>query len=177
MKLMIAADLHGSSNLCESLLNAYYREKADKLILLGDLLYHGPKNDLPGMYDSRRTAELLNGFSENLLCVRGNCDSEADQAALDFPITAECAVILVFGRTIYAMHGHREILHPTSGDIVLRGHTHIPAKNEIAGVSHLNPGSVSLPRGGSRSSYMTFSCGTFLWKTLEGDIFDKKTFQ
>lgn len=177
MKLMIASDLHGSWQLCESLLNAYFREKADKLILLGDLLYHGPRNDLPGTYDVRRTAELLNGFSENLLCVRGNCDSEADQAALDFPITAEYAVILVFGRTIYVQHGHREILRPKAGDIVLRGHTHIPAKNEINGITHLNPGAVSLPKGGSRSSYMTFSCGTFLWKTLEGEVFDKKAFQ
>ncbi len=173
MKLIIASDLHGSAYFCELLLEAYLRERADKLILLGDLLYHGPRNDLPGRYDAKQTAALLNGFSENLLCVRGNCDCEADQAMLSFPIKAEYAVLLIDGRAMYMQHGHIEAVLPKPGDIVLRGHTHIPGKENRGGVMHLNPGSVSLPKAGSLNSYMIYSEGSFLWSTFTGELFDK----
>ena len=176
MKLMIASDLHGSVYFCEHLLEAYRREGAGKLLLLGDILYHGPRNDLPGRYDAKQTAALLNSFSENLLCVRGNCDSEADQTMLNFPITAEYAFLLIDGRTMYMQHGHHEAVLPKPGDIVLRGHTHIPGRDDRGGVMHLNPGSVSLPKGGSLNSFMTYSEGMFKWKTLAGDIFDQLTF-
>ena len=106
MKLMVASDIHGSGLFCEKLIEAYNAEQPDKLVLLGDLLYHGPRNDIPGGYDTRKVAAMLNGIKESIICVRGNCDSEVDQMVLDFPIMADYALLYVGGRTVFATHGH-----------------------------------------------------------------------
>ena len=89
MKIMIASDLHGSEVYCRNVLEAMQREQADKLLLLGDLLYHGPRNPLPEGYNPQAVAAMLNAYKQQILCVRGNCDSEVDQMMLDFPIMAE----------------------------------------------------------------------------------------
>ena len=103
---MFASDIHGSAYYCEKMLEAYEAEKADRLILLGDLLYHGPRNDLPRDYAPKKVIAMLNEYKDQLYVVRGNCDAEVDQMVLQFPIMADYCVILDGSRTIYASHGH-----------------------------------------------------------------------
>lgn len=183
MRLMIASDIHGSALYCRQMLDLYEREGADRLLLLGDILYHGPRNDLPEGYAPKEVIAMLNPVKDNLLCVRGNCDTEVDQMVLDFPILADyCFLELPDGAggmfSVFATHGH--VHHPASlpplkdGDILLNGHTHIPACEEIMDMDghtyrYLNPGSVSIPKEGSAHSYMIFEDGTFYWKNMQGE--------
>ena len=176
MKLMIASDLHGSAFYCRQLLAAMEREQPDKLLLLGDILYHGPRNDLPEGYAPKEVIPLLNGLKPALLCVRGNCDAEVDQMVLPFPILADYAVLSQGNRLIYATHGHvynTAHLPPLQpGDILLHGHTHVPAWQAFGeGNLYLNPGSVSLPKENSPHSYLTLEGGKFLWKELDGTVY------
>ena len=152
MKLMIASDIHGSAFYCKQLIEAYKQEQPDKLLLLGDLLYHGPRNDLPKDYAPKQVIEILN-----------------------FPVLSESCILYIDGQTIYATHGH--INSPANppklhkGDILLTGHTHIPAWEEYDNFLYLNPGSVSIPKEGSEHGYMIYEDKTFLWKTLKGDVY------
>ena len=176
MKWMIASDLHGSAVYCRRMIEAFEREGADRLLLLGDLLYHGPRNDLPEGYAPKEVMPLLNGIKPKLLCVRGNCDAEVDQMVLDFPILADYAVLPVGQRLVYATHGHvhnlKNLPPLAPGDILLHGHTHIPAWTEFGEENlYLNPGSLSIPKDGSAHSYMTLEGETFCWKTLEGETY------
>ena len=176
MKWMIASDLHGSAVYCRRMVEAFEREGADRLLLLGDLLYHGPRNDLPEGYAPKEVMSLLNGMKPKLLCVRGNCDAEVDQMVLDFPILADYAVLPVGQRLVYATHGHvhnlKNLPPLAPGDILLHGHTHIPAWTEFGEENlYLNPGSLSIPKDGSAHSYMTLEGETFCWKTLEGESY------
>ena len=172
MKWMIASDLHGSGYYCRKMLEAFEREGADRLFLLGDLLYHGPRNDLPREYAPKEVIPLLNGKKEKLLCVRGNCDAEVDQMVLEFPVLADYAVLPVGQRLIYATHGHiyhvKNLPPLAPGDVLLHGHTHVPAWTEFGqGNLYLNPGSVSIPKENSPHSYMTLEGNTMQWKELE----------
>ena len=172
MKWMIASDLHGSAFYCRQMLAAFEREGADRLFLLGDLLYHGPRNDLPREYAPKEVIPLLNGKKEKLLCVRGNCDAEVDQMVLEFPVLADYAVLPVGQRLIYATHGHiyhvKNLPPLAPGDVLLHGHTHVPAWTEFGqGNLYLNPGSVSIPKENSPHSYMTLEGNTMQWKELE----------
>ncbi len=170
MKWLIASDLHGSGYYCRALLDAFDREKADRLLLLGDLLYHGPRNDLPRDYDPKSVTAMLNERQKSILAVRGNCDAEIDQAVLRFPILADYALLSVGSRLLFVTHGHLfhldalPPLHP--GDILLHGHTHVPACETRDGVTYLNPGSLAIPKEDSPHSYMTLEDGVFLWKDL-----------
>lgn len=172
MKWMIASDLHGSAYYCRKMLEAFEREGADRLFLLGDLLYHGPRNDLPREYAPKEVIPLLNEKKEKLLCVRGNCDAEVDQMVLEFPVLADYAVLPVAQRLIYATHGHiyhvKNLPPLAPGDVLLHGHTHVPAWTEFGqGNLYLNPGSVSIPKENSPHSYMTLEGNTMQWKELE----------
>lgn len=172
MKWMIASDLHGSAYYCRKMLEAFEREGADRLFLLGDLLYHGPRNDLPREYAPKEVIPLLNEKKEKLLCVRGNCDAEVDQMVLEFPVLADYAVLPVGQRLIYATHGHiyhvKNLPPLAPGDVLLHGHTHVPAWTEFGqGNFYLNPGSVSIPKENSPHSYMTLEGNTMQWKELE----------
>ena len=172
MKWMIASDLHGSAYYCRKMLEAFEREGADRLFLLGDLLYHGPRNDLPREYAPKEVISLLNEKKEKLLCVRGNCDAEVDQMVLEFPVLADYAVLPVGQRLIYATHGHiyhvKNLPPLAPGDVLLHGHTHVPAWTEFGqGNLYLNPGSVSIPKENSLHSYMTLEGNTMQWKELE----------
>ena len=172
MKWMIASDLHGSAYYCRKMLEAFEREGADRLFLLGDLLYHGPRNDLPREYAPKEVIPLLNGKKEKQLCVRGNCDAEVDQMVLEFPVLADYAVLPVGRRLIYATHGHiyhvKNLPPLAPGDVLLHGHTHVPAWTEFGqGNLYLNPGSVSIPKENSPHSYMTLEGNTMQWKELE----------
>lgn len=179
MKWMIASDIHGSAYYCKQMVEAYRREKADRLLLLGDLLYHGPRNDLPRDYAPKQVMAMLNELSNDILCVRGNCDTEVDQMVLDFPILADYAILCVQGRLIFATHGHRyneaDLPKIKHGDILLHGHTHVPACDQHEHYTYLNPGSVSIPKEGSPNSYLTLEDGVFLWKTLEGTVWKEFT--
>lgn len=185
MKFMIASDIHGSAFYCEQMLEAYGRENADRLMLLGDILYHGPRNDLPEGYAPKEVIAMLNPMREHLLCVRGNCDAEVDQMVLDFPVMADYCFLELSGAgnagetvSVFATHGH--VYHPKhlpplkSGDILLTGHTHVPACSLTADgdggeYRYLNPGSVSIPKEGSAHSYMIYENGTFHWKNMQGE--------
>lgn len=173
---MIASDIHGSSLYCKQLVDAFWREKAEKLLLLGDLLYHGPRNGLPEEYDTKVVAGMLNEIKDKLLCVRGNCDAEAEQLVLKFSVMAEYAVFSIGDRLVYATHGHKfnlDNLPPLQkGDILLHGHTHIPAWEKFGDNNlYLNPGSVSIPKNGSERGYMIIDSSQCQWKTLDGEIY------
>ena len=171
MKFLIASDIHGSAYFCRKLIDAINFEKADRVILLGDILYHGPRNDLPKDYAPKEVISLLNPLKNKLLCVRGNCDTEVDQMVLDFPILADYAVIPIKDKIIYATHGHiynNDNLPPVNeGDILLNGHTHIPACDNKNGYIYMNTGSVSIPKENSCHSYMILENEKFLWKNIE----------
>lgn len=175
MKLMIASDIHGSAYHCKSLMDALQREEPDKLLLLGDLLYHGPRNELPRDYAPKEVIAMLSAQKEQLLCVRGNCDSEVDQMVLPFPILADYCLLYLGGRTVFATHGHNhneQQLPPLQkGSVLLHGHTHIPACRVHGDYVYLNPGSVSIPKEGSPHSYMVWSDDRIEWKALGGEVY------
>ena len=176
MKYLIASDIHGSSEYCKQLLSAYKTEKADRLVLLGDILYHGPRNNLPVEYAPKSVIEMLNVLKDEILCVRGNCDTEVDQMVLDFPILADYAILDVGNRMIYATHGHNynmsNIPPMKKGDVLLHGHTHIPKCVEFGdGLLYCNPGSVSIPKEASPNSYILLDDNKMQWKSLDGTIY------
>ena len=177
MKYVIASDIHGSAHFCKKLTDAFKREGADKLLLLGDLLYHGPRNDLPNEYMPKEVIEMLNNLKDKIMCVRGNCDAEVDQMVLDFPIMAEYCLLVEKGKTIFATHGHKfgvDNLPPVGmGDILLTGHTHVPACMPMQNIVYLNCGSVSIPKQNSKHSYMTLCDGVFEWKDLDGNVYKR----
>ena len=172
MKWMIASDIHGSAYYCRELLAAFEREGAEKLLLLGDVLYHGPRNDLPRDYAPKQVIEMLNGIKQKLLCVRGNCDTEVDQMVLDFPVLADYAILVAGERMIYATHGHvynEQKLPPLQkGDVLLHGHTHVPKCVEHEEYLYINPGSVSIPKENSQHSYLILEGMQLTWKNLDG---------
>ena len=176
MKLFIASDIHGSSYYCKQMIDAFVRENADKMLLLGDILYHGPRNDLPREYTPKTVIDMLNRYKDKILCVRGNCDTEVDQMVLSFPVLADYCVIFDGEKSIYATHGHvynLDNLPPLSeGDILLHGHTHVPVCTKKDGYTYMNPGSVSIPKEDSEHGYMIYENGIFTWKNLEGKILD-----
>lgn len=171
MKWFIASDIHGSAYCCKMMLERYKEEKADRLLLLGDILYHGPRNDLPLCYAPKEVIAMLSEKGSETLSVRGNCDCEVDQMVLPFPVLADYTVLDTGSRLIFATHGHlfspSRPLPMKKGDILLSGHMHVPRCEETDGLVFLNPGSVSIPKEGSVRSYMTLENGVFLWKDLE----------
>lgn len=170
MKLMFASDIHGAADCCEKMLKRFDEERAEKLFLLGDILYHGPRNDLPADYAPKKVIAMLNERKNQLLCVRGNCDTEVDQMVLEFPIMAEYALLYLDGRTVFLTHGHKfntdtpPLLN--DGDILLHGHTHVQTIDESRNYTYMNPGSVSLPKNGMPKSYMIYEDGVFSLREL-----------
>lgn len=173
MKILFASDLHGSQAACEKVFECFAREKADRLILLGDLLYFGPRNDYPEQYNAKAVIGLLNDFRPVPLCVRGNCDSEVDQMVLHFPIMADYALLPLPGnRMAFLTHGHLfhlDALPPHQlGDVLIHGHTHIPAVETRGDITYLNPGSVAMPKENHPQTYMTYEEGLFQIKKMDG---------
>ena len=178
-KWMVASDIHGSEYYCKKLLEAFERERADQLVLLGDLLYHGPRNDLPKDYAPKKVMELLNGISDRLLCVRGNCEAEVDQMVLNFPVMAEYAVFYIGNTMYFATHGHK--FNPDTppnlkeGDVLLCGHTHVVADRREKAIgpsgeyhyTYLNPGSVSIPKENTPRGYYILNGEGHYFVTLE----------
>ena len=169
-RLMILSDIHGSAKWCRAALDAFEREGAERMLLLGDILYHGPRNDLPEEYAPKQVIAMLNPYRDRLLCVRGNCEAEVDQMVLDFPVMAEYCVLWWEGHLIYATHGHifSEQNPPPlcPGDVLLCGHTHVPGFRVHEGFTYVNPGSVAIPKQSSPHSYAVLEGGEMVWKDL-----------
>ena len=180
MKLLIASDIHGAAGYCRQLLDAWDREGADRLLLLGDVLYHGPRNDLPRDYAPKRVIPLLNALADRIIAVRGNCDAEVDQMVLDFPVMADYATLFdETGRELFLTHGHvfgagmhNSVDHAPAlpeGSALVYGHTHIKvneASEAYPGLWLFNPGSVSIPKDGTHS-YGIYEGGAFRHVILE----------
>lgn len=173
MKLLIASDIHGDIESAKILIEAFKRNECDKILLLGDILYHGPRNDLPGRYAPKEVIELLNEYGTKILSVRGNCDTEVDQMVLTFPVLADYAIIALDGLTMYATHGHNyntKTPPPLSeGDILLHGHTHV-IRAELFGNKnvYINPGSITLPKENCPRSYIVYEDRKFVLYDIDG---------
>ena len=169
MKLLIASDIHGSAYWCGRLMEEIEKENPDRVILLGDLLYHGPRNDLPRDYAPKQVIPMLSGIKEKIVAVRGNCEAEVDQMVLPFPCLADYAELLVDGMLFHLSHGHHqnpENLPPLpEGSVFLFGHTHVKLDKMVGGVRCLNPGSLSIPKDGSHS-YLICENGNFSFNIL-----------
>ena len=179
MKYMFASDIHGSAYYCRKMLEAYKQEKADRLVLLGDLLYHGPRNDLPKEYAPKEVISMLNAHRKEIYAVRGNCEAEVDQMVLQFPVMADYCILALEGKTLYATHGHiynQDHLPPIQeGDVLIHGHTHVLKAQKMEGYVLLNPGSVSIPKEGNPPTYGILEKGLFSIKDFQGNI--RKTIQ
>jgi putative phosphoesterase len=177
MRWMIASDIHGSASCCRQMFVRFEAEKADRLLILGDLLYHGPRNDLPDEYAPKEVIKMLNEHKERILAIRGNCEAEVDQMVLDFPVMADYAVLPVGRHILYATHGHHlnEKTPPPlmEGDILMNGHTHVPKCTKHERYIYMNPGSVSIPKEMSPKSYMIWEGDLFEWKELrDGAVYN-----
>lgn len=180
MKLVVASDIHGSALYCRKFLDCYKKENADKLILLGDILYHGPRNDLPEEYAPKKVIEMLNDIKDEILCVRGNCDTEVDQMVLKFPILADYAFLYWRDKMVFVTHGHnfnlKNLPMLKKGDILLHGHTHIPACEKTDLCTYINPGSVSIPKENSAHSYIVITDNEIIFKDLDGNAYKKVSY-
>ena len=181
MKLLIASDIHGDLDSAKHIVDVMERECCDKLVLLGDILYHGPRNDLPAGYDPKGVISLLNSKADLILAVRGNCDTEVDQMVLSFPILADYAYICVDGLRIFATHGHKfntECAPSLSnGDILLHGHTHVLCYQAFGNDNvYINPGSTSIPKGGNKKSYIIYENRKFTTLAFDGTVIAEMKF-
>ena len=170
MKFIIASDIHGSAYWCRKLCDLVEAQQPDKLILLGDLLYHGPRNDLPRDYAPKEVIPLLSQYRDRIIAVRGNCEAEVDQMVLPFPCMADFSQLIVDGKTFYLTHGHHsspDNLPPLpAGSIFLSGHTHVKLDTVVQGIRCMNPGSVSIPKDGSHSC-LIFNENDFIFHIWE----------
>ena len=174
MKYMFASDVHGSAYYCRKMLDVYKEEKAERLVLLGDLLYHGPRNDLPREYAPKQVISMLNDMKKEIYAVRGNCEAEVDQMVLQFPVMADYCILNLDGRTFYATHGHiynaNNLPAFHDGDILIHGHTHVLKAEQKEGYVLLNPGSVSIPKEGNIPTYAVLENGVFSIRGFEGEV-------
>ena len=179
MKLFIASDIHGSAFYCRKLLDTYEKEGAQRMILLGDILYHGPRNDLPKEYAPKEVIRMLNDKKHEIYAVRGNCEAEVDQMVLEFPVLADYMLLFAGGRAVYATHGHvynEEHLPPMKpGDVLLHGHTHVLRAEKKGDIIILNPGSVSIPKEGNPPTYAVLEDGIFTIRDFEGRMIKELT--
>ncbi len=162
MKLFIASDLHGSAYYTRLVLEKYRESGCDRLVLLGDILYHGPRNDLPEDYAPKEVAALLNRYADRIIAVRGNCEAEVDSLMLDFSVASDYGLIFDGSLALYLSHGHREVPKMHAGDVYITGHTHIPHNYTENGVRFINPGSTSIPKNGTPHSALVYD-GEFRW--------------
>ncbi len=180
MKLLIASDIHGDYEWASKLMKVFEEGGYAKLLLLGDILYHGPRNEIPSGYHVKKTYELLNQYKDQIICVKGNCDSEVDQMVLDFDISKESRGMWVDEHRFHLTHGHRD--HKKNlpwlfeGDVYIQGHTHQGVLEVQDGVLMVNPGSVSIPKDGHHS-YVTYEDNTFTLKDFSGQVLKELTYE
>lgn len=174
MKIFFMSDIHGSSHFLNKAIECYKKEGAQYMVILGDALYHGPRNHIPMGYNPKEVAEKLNFYRNNIIAVRGNCDSEVDQMLINYPMMSDYNTIFLNNRRIFLTHGHlynKDNMPPlVEGDIFIYGHTHIPLIETFNGITMINPGSISIPKGESENSYGILEEGVFTIKNLEGKI-------
>ena len=174
MKYMFASDIHGPAHYCRKLLEIYRESGAERLILLGDLLYHGPRNDLPEEYAPKQVIAMLNEYKNEIIAVRGNCEAEVDQMVLEFPVMADYAILVLNGLTFFATHGHlfnQDQMPPLkAGDILVHGHTHLLKAEKVNGHYILNPGSTSIPKGGNPATYAILEDQDFKIFDFDGNV-------
>jgi putative phosphoesterase len=174
MKFFILSDIHGSKKYLDLGLKRFEAEKCDYLVLLGDILYHGPRNPLPQGYDPASVAETLNPYKDKIIAVRGNCDSEVDQMVLDFPMMGDYQILFHENKKIFITHGHlynkTNMPKLSKGDIFIHGHFHLPMTERVEGVFYLNPGSVTLPKNNQPNSYGIIHDNNFFIKDLDGEV-------
>ena len=169
MKYFVASDIHGDSYWAERVISAFQESNADKLILLGDILYHGPRNDLPAHYEPKKVIEILNSIADRILAVRGNCDTEVDQMVLKFPIMADYIYLADEGQVFFCTHGHKYDIYNVppmmpAGAIFMTGHTHVAEDTKLTSPDgrtyrYLNPGSPSIPKEDTLPSYIIIENG------------------
>ena len=178
MKWFIASDIHGSAYWCRKMIKAFEKEEADRILLLGDVLYHGPRNDLPEEYAPKKVVEILKPYKDIILGVRGNCEAEIDEVVLGFPLMADYTILVLDDLFVFATHGHHynknSLPQVRKGSILLHGHTHVPCFEE-GDIPVYNPGSVSIPKDGSPHGYMIYEDRTFTWKDLDGTVYHQVT--
>lgn len=182
MKYLIASDLHGSSEYINKLKEQFLEKKADRIILLGDLLYHGPRNSLPKDYDTIKSSEILNSLKDYIISIKGNCDADVDSMMLDFSIKEQNMLFVDNGITMFLTHGetyNTSNLPPINNfDILIHGHTHIPALCDLGNNKYyINPGSVSIPKGDSTNSYIIYENGKFEWYDINGNKYKEFIFK
>lgn len=179
MKLMFASDLHGSEYYTKKLVEKYNEFKCEKMVLLGDILYHGPRNDLPFGYNPKGVIELLNNMSKDIVAVRGNCEAEVDQMVLDFNCMSDSLLMWERGRKFFITHGHiynkDNLPKLNDGDILLHGHTHVKTIEKIGEMLYINPGSVSIPKENNPPSFMIYEDGRFTIYDFDLNILDEVT--
>ena len=182
MKILICSDIHGDADSLEILLKRFSEEKAEKIIILGDIIYHGPRNDLPCGYAPKKVISMLSEYKESIIAVRGNCDTEVDQMVLPFPILSDYSYVFADGLSMLLTHGHKyspENRPPMAKEtVLLGGHTHIPGFSDLEnGCSYVNPGSVSIPKENNPKTYAVYENRKITIKKLtDGSVFKEKSF-
>ncbi|MDU1443366.1 MAG: phosphodiesterase [Clostridium cochlearium] len=175
MKLFFISDIHGSSYYLEKVINIYEKENADYLVILGDELYHGARNPLPKEYNPKKVAEILNTYKNEIIAVRGNCDSEVDQMVLNYPIMSDYSIILYNNKRLFLTHGHiynkDNLPNINNGDVLIYGHTHVPLAEKTNNMFIINPGSITFPKENTPHCYGVLENNTFKIKTLDGEVF------
>ncbi len=169
MKFLIVSDIHGSLDSAEKIAKLYRENSFDKILLLGDVLYHGPRNDLPSSYNPKEVIKIMNDLSSSIVAVRGNCEAEVDQMVLSFPCMSTTAEVFADNHEFIISHGHiynEENLPPGNGAF-LYGHTHIPVAKQKSARVVFNPGSITIPKGGFERSYGVYENGELFVKALQ----------
>lgn len=173
MKIFFMSDIHGSEYYLNKALEAYEREKCEYIVILGDILYHGPRNDIPKGYNPKSVANTLNKLKNKIMCVKGNCDGEVDQMMIEFPILCDYSTMLYNGKRLFLTHGHKynknNMLPIDKGDVIISGHTHVPVCEEIEGIYFINPGSITFPKENTKHSYGILEDNKFTIKDLSGE--------
>lgn len=172
MKVLVISDIHGSYYYAEKIKEIVEKENPEKIVLLGDLYYHGPRNELTERYEPMKVAEVLNSLKDKLLVVRGNCDAEVDEMISEFKFE-EYILTEINNKKIYFTHGHKyniENIPYEDFEIMIYGHIHqgfIEKKEQFV---FANPGSISLPKAGTKHSYLILDENKIILKNIDGEI-------
>lgn len=174
MKIFVVSDIHGSLFYAKKAIEKFHEEKADMLLILGDVLYHGPRNPLTEDYNPAKVADLFNEYKDKIVAVRGNCDSEVDQMVLNFPMLGDYHILMMDGYKIFVTHGHlynkNQMPSLNKGDCFIHGHFHLPMAEDLEGIHYLNPGSIALPKENNKPSYGIIENNQFIIKDLDFNI-------
>lgn len=171
MKYLVVSDIHGALDSTEFILDVFVKESVDKILLLGDVLYHGPRNDLPNSYFPKKVIERLNQYKDKILCIKGNCDAEVDQMVLDFDIIDSYDGILN-DISVHLEHGHHLDEYKGNNQLVLFGHTHIPANYDKDNIHFINPGSITIPKENSKRSFIIWEDHTLSFYDMDMNLYD-----